>query len=147
MSIEQIQRFIQRFEVMFNRHKLVLADEIFAPDFVAHFPIAPALNITTYKEFLQSFYVSFPDLSVKVNDIIASDDKFVLRVTYYGTHLGEFIGVQATGGHISMPGTCIFHMRDNQVVENWTEIDILGVLWQIRSVPPLGGLAAKVYVN
>lgn len=149
MSIEQIQRFIQRFENMFNRPHLALADEIFAPDFLAHFPIAPELNLKQYKEFIQGFYESFPDFNVKVNDIIPSDDKFALRVTFYGTHLGSFIGVYATGRRIEMPGTCFFHTRDHAVVENWTEIDILGVLRQISSdVPPLGGLVdTEIYLN
>src|SRR4051812_40510484 len=83
MSNEQLQRLIQHFDKMFNSANMTLMDEIFAADFVAHLPIAPTLNRTSYKLFIRGFYDAFPDLFVEINDAVMSGDRLALRVTYY----------------------------------------------------------------
>src|SRR6185503_14863622 len=108
MSTEQIKRFIQRFEAMLNKPDMSIAEEIFAPHFVAHFPLVPVLTRANFKSFIQSFYDAFPDFIMEINDSIITSDHMVLRVTYYGTHKGDFLGIAATGCQITMPGISIF---------------------------------------
>jgi len=61
MSIEPLKIFIQRFDDMFNKPDMSIADEIFAPAFVAHVPMMPILNRSNFKGFWQSFYAAFPE--------------------------------------------------------------------------------------
>jgi len=138
MLIEQMKVLLQRFEAMLNTPDMSIAEEIFAPHFVAHFPLTPALTRSNFKNFIQSFYDAFPDFIMEINDSIITCDHMVLRVTYYGTHKGDFLGIAATGYQITMPGISIFRVENDLVVENWTEIDVFGVVRQISQDSLLG---------
>ena len=135
MSIDPLKIFIQRFDDMFNRPDLSIVDEIFTPIFVAHVPLMPMLNRSNYKGFWQSFYAAFPDFRQNIHDSIMTADKLVLRVTFSGTHEGNFLGIPATGCPITIPGIFIFRVENHLVVENWTEMDIFGVVRQISEMP------------
>ena len=135
MSIEPLKIFIQRFDDMFNRPDMSIADEIFAPIFVAHVPLMPILNRSNFKGFWQSFHAAFPDFRQDIHDSIMTADRLVLRVTYSGTHQGDFLGIAATGCQITIPGIFIFRIENHLVVENWTELDIFGVMRQISEQP------------
>lgn len=134
MSPEALKLFIKRYDDMFNKPDISIADEIFAPNFVAHRPIAPRLNRATYKSVLHGFYTAFPDFRLEINDNFVTGERVVLRVTYYGTHQAYFMGIPATGCQISMPAIGIFRVENDMVVENWEEFDFLGVVQQISSV-------------
>lgn len=134
MSKDALKVFVQRYDDMFNRPDISIADEIFAPNFVAHRPVAPVLNRASYKSVLQGFYAAFPDFRLEINDSFVTGDRLALRVTYFGTHDANFMGIPATGCKITMPAIAIFRLDNGLVVENWEEVDFFGVLQQISSV-------------
>ncbi len=136
MSTDQVQAFVRRFDDMFNKPNINIADEIFAPKFKAHFPLTPTLNRTTYKHFIDGFYEAFPDFVMQICDTIPGHDRLVLRVTYFGSHRGDFMGIPATGCDIMMAAMCIFQFEDGEAVESWTEMDMLGVVQQISHNRP-----------
>jgi hypothetical protein len=72
---------IQPFDDMFNRPDMSVADEIFAPYFVAHLSLVSTLNRSSIKEFLEGFYDAFSDFVIEINDIIMTSDRLILRVT------------------------------------------------------------------
>ncbi len=133
MSTDQVQAFVRRFDDMFNKPNIHIADEIFAPNFRAHFPLTPTLTRDTYKIFVDGFYEAFPDFVMQISDTISSNDRLVLRMTYFGRHQGDFMGIPASGCDVIMPGISIFRIEDGEVVENWTEIDMLGAIQQINA--------------
>jgi predicted ester cyclase len=52
-----------------------------------------------------------------------------------GRHVGEFMGVPATGTEIALPGITILHFRGDRVIERFSSADMLGLLVQIGAVP------------
>jgi len=128
--------FISRFDDMFNKPNIDIADEIFAPHFQAHFPLMPTLELAAFKNFIKSFYDAFPDFMMQICDTILTDDRLVFRVAYFGSHKGNFMGIPATGYEIMIPGIIIFRIEEGIVVENWTEIDILGAIQQMSNLCP-----------
>ena len=134
MSNDQISVFIRHFDDMFNKPDMRIADEIFAQHFKAHFPLTPTLNRTNFKNFIDGFYEAFPDFMMQICDTVLTDNRLVLRVTYFGSHRGNFMRIPATGCEIMMPGIIIFRIEDGLVVENWTEVDMLGVVQQISAL-------------
>ena len=131
MYPEQMQVFIQRFDDIFNKPDVSIVDEILAPQFIAHVPMMPILNRSSYRSFLSGFIDSFPNSNIKINDQISSNEKLVLRTTYYGTHGNDFLGIPATGYSIVMPAITIFRIEGDSVVEGWSEMDIIDVIRQI----------------
>jgi predicted ester cyclase len=134
MSPEELKHFMQRFDAMFNTPDINIADEIFTPDFRTDQPMGLTFtDLPSFKAYVQSFYVAFPDLRQETYDSILTADKFVLRVSYFGTHKGEFMGVPATGRSVVMPGTGIFRFKGTKAVENWAQYDIFRVYQQITA--------------
>jgi predicted ester cyclase len=52
-----------------------------------------------------------------------------------GRHVGEFMGVPATGTPIALPGITILCFRDGRCVERFSRADMLGLLIQLGAVP------------
>lgn len=127
MTPDELKHFIARFDALFNTPNIDIVDEIFAPEFKTEQPMGLSFDRAGFKSYLQSFYVAFPDLRQEVYDSIITGDKFVLRVCYFATHQGEFLGVPATGRKVVMPGIGIFRFVGNKVVENWAQYDVIRV--------------------
>ncbi|MBK8023025.1 MAG: ester cyclase [Chloroflexi bacterium] len=138
ISQEAAQQFADRFDAIFDGPSLDVTDEIFADDFVAHLPLAPELDREGWKAYVASFYAAFSDLTQEVNEVIVAGNQVVLRVTYTGTHDGTLFGIPATGNAIVMNGVGIFTFNeDGLAVENWANLDVVGVLAQIGVFPPV----------
>ena len=52
-----------------------------------------------------------------------------------GRHVGEFIGVPATGTDIALPGITVLHFAGDRVVERFSQADMFGLLVQLGAVP------------
>jgi predicted ester cyclase len=51
--------------------------------------------------------------------MIAEGDLVPARVTYTGTHQGEFVGIPATGKQTTTNGVDFFQMQDGRQAEHW----------------------------
>lgn len=70
---------------------------------------------------------------------ISEGDKVASRVTGYGTHTGDFLGIPATGKQVSMSGITIHRVKDGKLAEHWAQIDALSLLQQMGAVPAAAG--------
>jgi predicted ester cyclase len=57
-----------------------IVDELYSPNFQLHFPGSPPLDLEGLKQLVNTFYGAFPDLKHTIDDMVAVDDKVVLRV-------------------------------------------------------------------
>jgi len=133
----------------FNNGNLALADQLIAPDAVNHDPAEPAhmrglRGPDGYRRTLQTYRAAFPDVRMTVDDVIAADDKVVVRWHSEGTHLGELEGLAPTGAHGSVTGISIDRWKDDKVVESWSEWDNLGLARQLGAAPSEGSVGEKL---
>jgi steroid delta-isomerase-like uncharacterized protein len=70
-----------------------------------------------------------------VEDVIAADDRVVVRWTNSGTHIGEFAGLPASGGTFSISGIDIYRLADGKLAEHWHVVDQLSMLAQLGFMP------------
>ena len=136
-------------EETFNEGKLELADQLIAPDAVDHDPAAPAQlralrGPEVLKRTVSMYRAAFPDVRIVVDDVIAADDKVVLRWHSEGTHHGELAGLAPTGARASVTGIGIDRWKDGKVVESWVEWDNLGLARQLGAAPPEGSVGEKI---
>jgi steroid delta-isomerase-like uncharacterized protein len=61
----------------------------------------------------------FPDLHARVDDIVAADDRVALRLTFLGTHQGEYLGIPATGRPIEYTSHEFYKVTDGLIAEEW----------------------------
>ncbi|MBM3897091.1 MAG: ester cyclase [Thaumarchaeota archaeon] len=81
-------------------------------------------GIKGLKSGLKLFKKGFPDLTMKVNDLIAEGDKVAARVTYTGTHKGKFMGLKPTNKKFNIMGTDFVRFgKDGRAKEHWSGDD------------------------
>ena len=74
---------------------------------------------------------AFPDLEMTIEQQIAEGPWVATRVTYRGTHAGEFAGIAATGRRIEYAGTAMDRLEDGKVVEMWHTVNMHLLMRQI----------------
>lgn len=70
----------------------------------------------------------FPDFAVTVDRIWSWPGGVATRVTFTGTHLGDFTVLPATGRETRQGGLDIFEFDGDRVVQHWHETDH-SVMW------------------
>lgn len=89
------------------------------------------VGINAFKQSIDSFFNSFPDVQTSIEDVIAQGDRVLMRVVYHGTHKGVYEDVQPTLKKISVSGLELFLLMDGKIVHHWHEMDHLEILKQI----------------
>ncbi len=84
-----------------------------------------------------SYFNAFPDLHCSLEELIAEDDKVVLRSTMTGTHDGEYKGIEPTGRHVSTDAAEIFRVVDGKFVGYWCLTNVTGLMRQLTEEPAL----------
>jgi steroid delta-isomerase-like uncharacterized protein len=148
MTLEENTVIFQRmWDELFNQRNLAVADELFAPDFVNHVRLVQVTETAPppfppgpghMKQLVTTLTTAFPDSHFTVEDVIAAGDKVVGRITWSGTHRGEFLGIPATGKTFKVSHIQIYRFAEGKMVEHWAVRDDLSMLRQLGLVPPLG---------
>jgi steroid delta-isomerase-like uncharacterized protein len=139
MSTDQNKTVVRRFfEEVVNEGRFAVADEIFAPTFGErgsmfgeHGPRSESGPEKAIKA-ARRFRAAFPDIHFTVDELVAEDDKVVVRVTFRGTHQGEYMGIPATGKAVQVSGVELARLANGQIVEEgWHYMDEVGLLKQL----------------
>ncbi len=80
-------------------------------------------------------FAAFPDSNMTIDDTVAEGDRVVSRFTVRGTHRGEFQGIPPTGKQVTITGIAISRIEGGRVVEDWEELNMLGLMQQIGAIP------------
>ncbi len=120
MSIDEMKTFIRNhFEEFVNRKNLDVADVNFASDFVDHGsdvpPGAPPGPVGA-KQYVGNALKKFPDLKVTIEDIIAENDKVVVRNTWQATD-------PDSGRKLQFGGIVIWRIARGKIAERWANLE------------------------
>jgi|SRR5687768_2348689 len=129
------------FDEVWNQGRETTIDELFSGAGVAHGLGDSDLDVrgpAEFKPFVANIRGSIPDVYIRVEDILAEDDRVAVRITLEGTHTGNGLGVPPTGRKIRIQGAVIVRIVDGQIVEGWNSYDQLGLLRQIGALPGTG---------
>ena len=107
-------------------------DELMTPDVVDHNPVPDqAPGVEGFKQWLAYARSSFPDFAGTVEDVIAEGGRVAGRVTWRGTHRGEFLGIPPTGREVSFSAFHIVQFAGGRAAEWWGTADLLSVIQQL----------------
>jgi steroid delta-isomerase-like uncharacterized protein len=120
------------FSEVFSRGNVDLVDELYAADFVGHFPAETFRGREGIRSHILSHRTAFPDWTEEIEDLIAEQDQVVARFRSRGTNLGNFLGNPPTGNRIEISEVAIFKLKDGKIVEQWVYPDILSMQRQLR---------------
>jgi steroid delta-isomerase-like uncharacterized protein len=122
----------------YNHGAVDQGEEIFAANFVAHMPGQRPMDRTAFEHFVSAVSDGMRGYTFEIHDQIAQGDLVVNRVTWRGVHSGDMAGVPATGRSVELTGINMFRVSDGRVVEQWAQLDMLGLLQQIGAIPKEG---------
>ena len=118
-----------------NQKNLAVFDEVLAPNYVNYSFPAPAPGPEGFKQVMGMFFQAFPDIHETTEEVIAEGEKVAVRGYFTGTHNGEFMNIPATGKQIKVPYIAMYRLENGKVVENWVQMDQLGMMQQLGVIP------------
>jgi steroid delta-isomerase-like uncharacterized protein len=117
------------FEEVLDQGRFDKYAESHATDFVAHGGDHDATleeDIAAAKEERKAL----PDMTVRVNQIIAERDLVAVSWTAAGTNTHAGMGFPATGKKIKIDGMTFFRFKAGKICEEWSAWDMLSVMRQ-----------------
>ena len=106
---------------------------VVAPDLVMHLAGLPQ-PLHGRETWLQGFRLmkgAFPDLEAQIDDVVAHGDRVAVRVSFRGTHAGEFQGIPATGRPIDYVSHEFYRVADGLIAEEWICSDMASLFRQL----------------
>src|SRR5215217_5938127 len=120
-------------EGVYTGKDLAVLDEILDPAAVHHGAAFPDVaGVQGIKDALAGTFISFPDITLAVDDTIADGDLVVVRWSGTGTNDGLWLGLEPTGKSVNLTGINIYRFACGKIVESWSEMNALDVLRQLE---------------
>jgi steroid delta-isomerase-like uncharacterized protein len=134
------------FHAVFNESSVENASAYFSDDLIIHDASHPTENRggQEYVRITGGYLKALAPFRGQVEDILACEDKVVVRWTFQGTHTGYLMGLAPTQKPASFEGVTIFRMEHGKIVEAWELQDTFTLLQQLELVPSIGLYGAEV---
>ena len=120
MTHSESREFIRNhFEEFVNRKNVQIGNVNFAPHFVDHgadVPPGTPPGPAGAMQYVAGALKRFPDLYVEIEDMIAEDDKVVVRNRWTATD-------SQTGKKLGFRGIVIWRIAARQIVERWAYLE------------------------
>jgi steroid delta-isomerase-like uncharacterized protein len=106
---------------------------VVAPEIVIHYAEMPEPlhGRETWQQGFELMRHAFPDLEAHVDELVAAEDKVAIRVSFRGTHQGEFQGIPATGRTIHYVSHEFYRVEDGLFAEEWICSDMASLFRQL----------------
>ena len=85
---------------------------------------------------------TFADVMIIIEDVIADDERVVVRHTWQGVHVGTFYGIEPTGNRVLLDVVQVLMLSDGKVIEDATYYDVYGLFEQLGALPSVDKVAA-----
>jgi predicted ester cyclase len=112
-------------------------DELFADSFIDH---TPQPNTTPDKAGVRKLYgylrEAFPDFHAKIHWQLSDGDRVVTYKTYYGTHEGDFFGVDPTHRKIHFETVDVMRVQRGQITDHWGVGNLFSLMQQLGALQP-----------
>jgi len=131
MSTDANEAVVRRFyEELWNEWRFDVAAEIVATE--VRFRGSLGSDLVGRDEFLR--YVetvgdAFPDWHNRIDEMLASGDRVVTRMTWSGTHRAPLGDIEPTGASIQYSGAAFFRLSSGTIEEAWVVGDT-AELWR-----------------
>jgi predicted ester cyclase len=121
-SLSDNKNLIRRWIAFANTGFSGSFDEFVARDYVGRLGVM-IMDRNELERLERQFAEAFPDAQHSIDDLIAEDDRVVLRTTARGTHRGWFQGIEPTGRSVEFTGLVTYRIQGGRIAESWGEID------------------------
>jgi len=140
MSTEDNKAVSRRFyEEVINQKQLAVINEVAGDNYLSHdFPPGLPPGREGLNIFISVFHAAFPDGHLTIDQMIAEGDTVATRLTFHGTHTGEFQGIAPTGKKVTIPALDMARFESGKLVEHWGGPNQMSLLQQLGVIPAMG---------
>jgi predicted ester cyclase len=131
-TANQNKDVVLRFMQLMDSHEFDKFSEVLASDLQLHLGQSH-LDFKQTEDMIRMFYRAFPDWEHNVEEVLAVDDKVVLRATDRATHQGDFQEIAATGRRVTLGQIGIYRLVNGKIAEIWEEADVAALMQQIQA--------------
>ncbi|WP_227374425.1 ester cyclase [Haladaptatus halobius] len=130
---EHEERLHRLYRGVWNGENPAVADELVGSEYFIHDrAIAEELRgPELYRALTSTTREIFPDMEFTIDDAISAADTVTLRWTMTGTHEGPLFDIDPTGKRVTLTAIEINRFEDGELVETWTQSDMLGLAQQL----------------
>ena len=129
--------FSRWFEELWNKKNYSITRELVAAEFTAHG--AGGQDIKQGPDgvagMVKVWHEAFPDGHMTMDDIVTEGEMSAIRMTFRGTHTGDFYGVPASNKPVEVTSIGIDRVVGGKISEGWGELNMLGMMQQIGAIP------------
>ena len=133
MTTENARLARRWLEEVWNQRRTDTIDELLTDESVCH---SEAGSLRGKREFRDRNHAVFlsasPDLRVTVEGTVTEGDDVVVRWFMTGTHLGDALGIPATGRSVSFRGMTWIRYSGGKIIEGWDCWNQSGLLQALR---------------
>jgi steroid delta-isomerase-like uncharacterized protein len=131
MGVDANVTVVRRFyDELWNEWRLDLAEEIVAAEFRFRGSLgATAAGRDEFLDYVNAVRTAFPDWHNRIDEILATDDRVVTRMTWTGTHRGLLDEIEPTGARVEYCGAAFFRLASGTIAKVWVVGDT-EALWR-----------------
>ncbi len=107
-------------------------DELMARDIEGYMEGQEVRSPEDFKRARTALLEAFPDLAMTVEDVVAQDEKVVVRWRVSATHRGTFAGIPPTHRKIAIRGISWLEFRNGQIARGWDSWNLGGLLQSLK---------------
>lgn len=135
---EENKKVMEQFVRFINTGDRNIGESIISPEVIFYAPTypEPLRGFDGYIAVLDMMRGAMPDVQWKAEEVIAEDDKVMIRFTMSGTQTVPFMGIPATGKQVKVTAMNIYQLKDGKIVREHGLPDLFTMLQQLGAVPP-----------
>ena len=143
MAAERAAFVTTWFDEIWNKGRLDAIDELLAEDGIVHGLGEAGGEVSgpaAFRPFVERLRGAFPDIEVKVEQVVDDGDLIAARWVATMTHTGDHLGTPASGKRVIVTGMSMTRLRDGKLVEGWNNWDMLSLMQQVDAIQPAAQL-------
>lgn len=107
-------------EEVFPANDVEALRDVVSDEFVNHeAPEGTPPGLGSITMFMHLLNQAFSEQRWEIHDVLAEDEKVVIRCTHSGVHTGDYFGLPATGRRFAYKQMHIIRVVDGKGVEHW----------------------------
>ena len=119
---ELVERF---YHGVWNKADEAEARRILKPNFRFRASLGPELRGPGgFIAYLRSVHAALENFTCTIEDLIETDDRAAVRMSFIGRHRGQMFGIAPTGRDIAWSGAAFFTIEDGMIAELWVLGDV-----------------------
>jgi steroid delta-isomerase-like uncharacterized protein len=128
--LEANKALIRKWIEAWTANNLEALDEIFAPEYSVNETV---IGVEGVKQAVQFLHSVFSDIFAELHEMVAEEDKVVIRWTIRGRHTSNFMGIPPTGKEVELTGINIYQILDKKIVANHEQTNISEAIQKLKA--------------